>query len=66
MIKYLKFYFEPKHKELTPLALEAWRNYIKGKKRIYNMDVCTNYQRRFISEYRHTYALIQLAKIKQQ
>lgn len=64
MIKYLKFYFEPKHKDLTALALESWRTYIKGKKRIYNMNVCTRYQQAFISAYRHEYATTQLAKSK--
>jgi hypothetical protein len=40
------------HAELTELALASWREYIKGKKRIYNMDVCTAYQQRFISAYK--------------
>ena len=62
MFAYLKHYFTPKHDDLTQLALESWRQYIKGKKRIYNMNVCTNYQRRYISEYRHEYAKAQLAK----
>ena len=42
----------PSHAELTELALTSWREYIKGKKRIYNMDVCTAYQQRFISAYK--------------
>jgi hypothetical protein len=42
----------PKHKELVELALVSWREYIKGKPRIYNMDVCTAYQRGFISAYK--------------
>jgi hypothetical protein len=62
MFTYLKHYFTPKHKDLTELALESWREYIKGKKRIYNMDVCTRYQRRFISEYRRQYALSKISK----
>jgi hypothetical protein len=40
------------HAEITELALASWREYIKGKKRIYNMDVCTAYQQRFISAYK--------------
>lgn len=42
----------PSFVELRELALESWREYIKGKPRIYNMDVCTAYQRKFISAYR--------------
>jgi hypothetical protein len=42
----------PSHAELTELALISWREYIKNKKRIYNMDVCTAYQRGFISAYK--------------
>jgi hypothetical protein len=42
------------HAELTELALVSWREYIKGKKRIYNMDVCTAYQRGFISAYKRS------------
>ena len=42
----------PSHAELTELALVSWREYIKDKKRIYNMDVCTAYQQRFISAYK--------------
>jgi hypothetical protein len=42
----------PSHSELTELALASWREYIKGKKRVYNMDVCTAYQQRFISAYK--------------
>jgi hypothetical protein len=64
MITYLRHYFTPKHDDLTQLALASWREHIKGKKRVYNMDVCTGYQRRFVSEYRHRYALAQLAKTK--
>lgn len=64
MTKYLRFYFEPRHEDLTALALQSWREYTRGKKRVYNMDVCTRYQQRFISRYRHRYALAQLAKTK--
>ena len=64
MFTYLKHYFTPKHDDLTQLALESWREYIKGKKRIYNMDVCTNYQRRYTHAYRDAYAKSQLANIK--
>jgi len=42
----------PKHKELVELALISWREYIEDKPRIYNMDVCTNYQKAFISAYK--------------
>jgi hypothetical protein len=42
----------PKHKELVKLALISWREYVKDKPRIYNMDVCTAYQRGFISAYK--------------
>jgi hypothetical protein len=62
MFAYLKHYFTPKHKELTELALISWREYIQGKKRIYNMNVCTNYQRRYIAEYRHQYAISKISK----
>ena len=64
MFAYLKHYFTPKHDDLTQLALESWRQYIKGKKRIYNMDVCTNYQRRYTHAYRDAYAKSQLANSK--
>jgi hypothetical protein len=64
MFTYLKHYFTPKHDDLTQLALESWREYIKGKKRIYNMDVCTNYQRRYTHAYRDAYAKSQLANSK--
>jgi hypothetical protein len=63
-ISYLKHYFTPKHEELTELALISWRQYIKGKKRIYDMDYCRAYQRGFISQYRHNYAISQLKSAK--
>ena len=44
----------PKHKELVEMALKSWREYIKGKPRIYNMDECTKYQHAFISAYKRT------------
>ena len=65
MLRYLRHYFAPSHRDLTELALQSWREYTRGKKRVYNMDVCTGYQRRFVSEYRHHYALAQLARDKQ-
>ena len=66
MLKYLKHYYSLKQKDIAPLALESWRQYIKGKKRIYNMDICTSYQRRYIHAYRDTYAKSQLVSTKQQ
>ena len=65
MTRYLRLYFEPRHEDLTALALQSWREYISGKKRVYNMDVCTRYQQRFISRYRRDYALAKLAESKQ-
>jgi hypothetical protein len=64
MLAYLKHYYSIKQKDITPLALESWRQYIKGKKRIYNMDVCTSYQRRYTHAYRDAYAKSQLANSK--
>jgi hypothetical protein len=66
MIKYLKAYYSLKQEDITPLALASWREYIKGKKRIYNMDVCTRYQQAFTHSYRHEYAKSQLAVLKQR
>ena len=56
-ISYLGHFYSLKHKDLVPLALESWREYIKGKKRIYDMDFCRAYQRGYISAYRHQYAM---------
>jgi len=61
MFAYLKHYYFIKHKDVSLLALEAWREYIKGKPRIYNMDICHNFQKGFINTYRHNYAKAQLA-----
>ena len=61
MFAYLKHYFTPKHKDLTELALISWREYIQGKKRIYNMDVCTRYQQAFVHAYRHQYAISKIS-----
>ena len=62
MFAYLKHYYSIKQKDLTPIALESWRQYIKGKKRIYNMDVCTRYQQAFVHYYRHEYAVTKIKK----
>jgi hypothetical protein len=64
MFKYLKYYFEPTHKEMIELALQSWRLYIQGRPRIYNMDVCRAYQRGFISSYRSRYAREKLESLK--
>jgi hypothetical protein len=63
-ITYLKHFYSPKHKDLSQMALESWREYIKDKGRIYNMDVCRAYQEGFIKEYRHNYAISQLESVK--
>lgn len=62
MIKYLKAYYSLKQKDIQPLALESWREYIKGKPRIYDMDFCRAYQRGFMSQYRHQYALSKISE----
>lgn len=59
-ITYLKYFYEPKWKDVQELALESWRQYIIGKPRIYDMDFCRAYQRGFISQYRHNYAMNRL------
>ena len=64
MLTYLKHYYSLKQRDITPLALESWRQYIKSKKRIYNMDICTKYQRSFTHAYRDSYAKSQLANNK--
>ena len=63
-ISYLKHFYSLDEKVLRELALESWRGYIKGRPRIYNMDYCTAYQRAFISQYRHNYAIGQLESSK--
>jgi hypothetical protein len=62
IITYLKHFYSLKQKDLAPLALASWREYIKGKKRIYNMDVCTRYQQAFVHSYRHEYAISKIKK----
>jgi hypothetical protein len=59
-LTYLKHFYSLKQKDLTPLALESWREYIKGKKPIYDMDFCRAYQRGYISQYRHNYAMAKI------
>lgn len=66
MIRYLRFYYELKHRDLTVLALQSWREHIKGRDRSYNLDVCTRYQQGFINQYRRDYARAKLAAYKQQ
>lgn len=66
LLSYLKFYYQPKHKDVSLLALESWREYIKGEKRVYNMDVCRKFQQAYIHTYRDNHAKTQLAKSKQQ
>ena len=56
-ISYLKYFYSLDEKELREQALESWRGYIVGKKRIYDMDFCRAYQRGFISQRRHDYAM---------
>jgi len=56
LITYLKHFYSIKRKDVSPLALASWREYIKGRPRIYDMDVCLAYQRGFVSAYRHTHA----------
>ena len=63
-LSYLKYYYQPKHKDVSVLALESWREYIKGKPRIYDMDVCRAYQRTYISTWRHSYAKSMLESAK--
>lgn len=63
-IAYLKYSYSLNEKELRELALQSWREYIKGKPRIYDMDFCRAYQRGFISRYRHNYAMSQLESAK--
>lgn len=60
LITYLKYYYSIKHKDVRQLALESWHEYIKGKKRIYDMDFCRAYQHAFIVAYRHSYAKSQI------
>jgi len=43
---------KPSFVELRELALQSWREYIKGKPRIYDMNICIAYQRGFISAYK--------------
>jgi hypothetical protein len=66
MIRYLRFYFEPRHKDLSVLALQSWREYARDKPRSYNLNYCTQYQQAFISQYRHEHAMAKLAEAKQQ
>lgn len=66
MIKYLKAYYSLRQKDVQPLALDAWRLYIQGKPRIYNMDVCQNFQRAYIHAYRRQHAIAQLTSNKEQ
>lgn len=63
-IAYLKYSYSLDEKMLRQLALESWREYIKGRPRIYDMDFCRAYQRGFISRYRHDYAIRQLESAK--
>jgi hypothetical protein len=60
LLAYLKHFNAPKHKDVSELALMSWREYIKGKARIYDMDFCRAYQRAFISAYRDSYAKAQI------
>ncbi len=62
LFTYLKHFYALKQKDLTPLALESWREYIKGRPRIYDMDFCRAYQRGYISQYRHEYAMSKIGK----
>lgn len=66
MLTYLKHYYSIKHKDISPLALAAWREYIKGRKRIYNMDVCRKFQQAYIHTYRDNHAKAQLVNFKKQ
>lgn len=54
MFKYLKYYFEPKHSDLSKLAIESARNYFKGKN--HTSIEFQAYQRGFINGYRGAYA----------
>ena len=58
---YLKHFYSLDDKMLRQLALESWREYIKGKARIYDMDFCIAYQKSFISRTRHEYAMSKLS-----
>ncbi len=60
LLDYLKHFYSLKQKDLSLLALESWREYIKGKPRIYDMDFCLAYQRAFVSRYRHEYAMAKI------
>lgn len=60
----MKYYYQPKHKDVRDLALKSWHEYIKGKPRIYDMDVCLAYQRGYISAWRHSYAKAMLESAK--
>jgi hypothetical protein len=64
MFTYLKHYYSIKHKVVSPLALAAWRDYNKGEKRTYNMDVCRRFQQAYIHTYRDNHAKAQLTKSK--
>jgi hypothetical protein len=66
MFVYLKHYYSIKHKDVSILALNAWRDHNKGEKRTYNMDVCRRFQQAYIHTYRDNHAKAQLAKLKKQ
>lgn len=55
MFRYLKYYFELKHKDLETLAIESARNYFKTNPKKTNNDFAA-YTRGFINGYRAAYA----------
>jgi hypothetical protein len=54
---YLKFYFEPKSKDIRELAMASAREFWKTNKTIpKNMDNFQSYQQGYVVAFRHSYA----------
>jgi hypothetical protein len=55
-IQYLRYYNEPRHKDLQTLAIESGREYFKDRKPIFSSVEFQAYTRGYINAYRHVYA----------
>jgi len=59
-IQYLKYYFEPRHKDLSALAMKSAREYFATKKKSFSSVEFQAYQRGYINAFRHCYAKAKL------
>lgn len=65
MFQYLKFYFEPKHKDIRELAMKSAHEFWEGDTKIpKTADAFQAYLHGYISAYRSAFAKTQMEKFR--